>query len=63
MGIPVLERPKSSRKKGKKNRKHGRQARRPGKARYNAEKRWEKNKARRIAKQRRIEAKNKTKQG
>lgn len=43
-------------KEGKKNRKFGRNARRPATARYNAEKRWEKNKARKIAKQARKEA-------
>ena len=44
-------------KEGKKNRKWGRQGRRPGKARYNNERRWEINKARRIAKQKKKEAK------
>jgi hypothetical protein len=44
-------------KEGKKNRKWGRQARRPAKARYNAERRWEVNKAKRIAKQKKKEAK------
>lgn len=44
-------------KEGKKNRKWGRQARRPAKARYNVERRWEVNKARRIAKQKKKEAK------
>lgn len=37
-------------KKGKKNRKHGRNKNSPAMKRYNAERRWEKNKARRIAK-------------
>ncbi len=45
------------RKGGKKNRKWGRQGRRPSKKRYNAEKRWEKNKARKIAKQKKKEFK------
>ena len=36
-------------KSGKKNRKHGRAGRRPAKARYNNERRWEKNKARKAA--------------
>ena len=40
-----------ARKGGKKNRKFGRAWRRPSHNRYNAEKRWEKNKARKIAKQ------------
>ena len=44
-----------ARKGGKKNRKWGRQGRRPAKRRYNIEKRWEKNKARRIAKQKKKE--------
>lgn len=52
-----FEKPKKARKGGKKNRKWGRQGRRPAKRSYNAEKRWEKNKAKRIAKQRKIEAK------
>ena len=48
----------TSRKKGKSgNRKHGRNARKPSHIRYNVERRWEKNKARRIAKQARKEAK------
>jgi len=46
-----------ARKGGKKNRKFGRGMRSPGSARYNAEKRWEKNKERKIAKQARKEAK------
>jgi hypothetical protein len=49
------------RKGGKKNRKFGRSSRRPGKHRYNAERRWEKNKARRIAKQKRKEQKKREK--
>lgn len=36
-------------KSGKKNRKFGRAGRRPAKARYNNERRWEKNKARKAA--------------
>jgi hypothetical protein len=43
--------------KGKKNRKIGRLKRKPSHIRYTAEKRWETNKARRIAKQKRKEAK------
>jgi len=47
-----------TRKKGKSgNRKHGRNKRKPSHIRYNYERRWEKNKARRIAKQARKEAK------
>jgi hypothetical protein len=38
------------RKSGKKNRKFGRAGRKPSHNRYNAERRWEKNKARRAAK-------------
>jgi len=38
-------------KGGKKNRKHGRMARKPAHKRYNAEHRWVKNKAKRIAKE------------
>jgi hypothetical protein len=49
------------RRGGKKNRKWGRAGRRPSHKRYNAERRWEKNKARRIAKQARKEAKKKEK--
>lgn len=45
------------RKSGKKNRKWGRAGRRPSHNRYNLERRWEKNKARRIAKQQRFEEK------
>ncbi len=45
------------RKGGKKNRKFGRAGRRPSHNRYNLERRWEKNKARRIAKQKRFEEK------
>lgn len=40
----------TARKSGKKNRKFGRAARRPAKARYNNERRWEKNKARKAEK-------------
>jgi len=47
----------AARRTGKKNRKYGRAGRKPSHARYNAEKRWEKNKARRIAKQAKKEAK------
>jgi hypothetical protein len=43
--------------KGKKNRKIGRSKRKPAHNRYTAERRWETNKARRIAKQAKIEAK------
>ena len=46
-----------TRKSGKKNRKWGRAGRRPSHNRYNMERRWEKNKARRIAKQQRFEEK------
>jgi hypothetical protein len=49
------------RKSGKKNRKFGRAGRRPSHNRYNLEKRWEKNKARRIAKQAKKEAKKREK--
>ena len=45
------------RKGGKKNRKFGRAGRRPSHNRYTMEKRWEKNKARRIAKQQKLEDK------
>ena len=47
------------RKSGKKNRKWGRAGRRPAHKRYNAEKRWEKNKAKRAVRQAKKEAKNK----
>ncbi len=43
--------------KGKKNRKIGRAKRKPSHIRYTAERRWEINKARRIAKQKRKEEK------
>jgi len=46
-----------TRKSGKKNRKFGRAGRKPSHNRYNVERRWEKNKARRIAKQKRFEEK------
>lgn len=36
-------------KSGKKHRKYGRAGRRPAKARYNLERRWERNKARKAA--------------
>ncbi len=49
-----------SRKGGK--RKIGRMAKSPAHARYNAERRWEKNKARKIAKQIKKEAKKKKRQ-
>lgn len=39
----------TARKSGKKHRKYGRAGRRPAKARYNAERRWEVNKARKAA--------------
>jgi len=42
------------RKGGKKNRKFGRANRRPSHNRYTMERRWEKNKARRIAKEQRL---------
>lgn len=45
------------RKGGKKNRKFGRAGRRPSHSGYTMEKRWEKNKARRIAKQQKLEDK------
>lgn len=51
----------STHKSGKKNRKFGRAGRKPSHNRYNAEKRWEKNKARRIAKQQKKEAKKRAK--
>ena len=51
----------STSKKGKKNRKYGRGLRKPAHQRYTAERRWEKNKARKIAKQKRKEAKAKAK--
>lgn len=41
----------AARKKGKKNRKWGRKGRRPSHKLYNAQQRWVRNKARRIAKQ------------
>ena len=44
-----------TRKSGKKNRKFGRAGRRPSHNRYTMERRWVKNKARRIAKQKRFE--------
>lgn len=51
MATEVVVIPKSaSRKGGKKGRKVGRKNRRPGHKRYNEEKRWLKNKARRILK-------------
>jgi hypothetical protein len=49
------------RKSGKKHRKYGRAGRRPSHNRYNMEERWEKNKARRIAKQAKKEAKKREK--
>jgi hypothetical protein len=51
----------TARRGGKKNRKFGRAGRRPSKARYNGERRWEKNKAKRIAKQARKEEKKRIK--
>ena len=42
-----------SRRKKSGDRKHGRSSRKPSHKRYNAEKRWEKNKLRRIEKERR----------
>jgi hypothetical protein len=51
----------TARRGGKKNRKFNRAGRRPAKARYNGERRWEKNKARRIAKQKRKEEKKRKK--
>lgn len=51
----------TARKTGKKNRKYGRAGRKPSHNRYNLEQRWEKNKARRIAKQARKEAKKREK--
>ena len=53
--ISLSDTPK--RKGGKKNRKFGRAGRRPSHNRYTMEKRWEKNKARRIAKQQKLEDK------
>lgn len=49
------------RKSGKKNRKFGRSGRKPSHKKYNAEERWKKNKARKIAKQRKKEEKNRQK--
>lgn len=49
------------RKTGKKNRKFSRAARKPSHNRYNIEKRWETNKARKIAKQAKKEAAKKLK--
>ena len=49
------------RKGGKKNRKFGRIGRRPAHARYNGEERWLINKARKIKKQAKFEAKKKAK--
>ena len=46
---------------GKGGRKIGRQKRKPASMRYTLERRWEKNKARRIAKQKRLEQKKKEK--
>ena len=50
-----------TRRKGKKNRKWGRAGRKPAHKRYNNEMRWLKNKAKRIAKQAKFEAKKKAK--
>lgn len=50
-----------ARKTGKKNRKFGRAGRRPSHNLYNIEKRWEKNKERKIAKQAKKEAAQKAK--
>jgi len=55
----ILPTQKKRKKEGKKNRKYGRAGRKPSHKRYNAERRWEKNKARRIAKQKRLEEKKK----
>lgn len=49
------------RKSGKKNRKFNRACRRPSHNRYTSEQRWETNKARRIAKQKKKEAKKRAK--
>ena len=49
-----------AKKEGKKSRKHGRMAKSPAHHRYNIERRWEKNKAKKIAKQAKKEAKQKT---
>ena len=48
---------------GKTNRKFGRAARKPAHLRYNREKRWEKNKKRRIEKEARRQARLKTRYG
>ena len=48
--------PKRSRRGGKKNRKHGRMSRKPSHKRYNAEKRWEINKKKRIEEEKRRQA-------
>jgi hypothetical protein len=55
--MDLVTKKSKARKTGKKNRKWGRAARKPSHRRYNAEKRWEKNKKRRIAKQKKFEAK------
>lgn len=44
----LVERPKSARKKGKKNRKHKRNFRRSGKLRYTASRRWESNRVQKL---------------
>ncbi len=44
-------------KEGKKNRKYGRSSRKPSHKRYNAERRWEKNKAKKQAKIKKMLAK------
>lgn len=51
----------ASRKTGKKHRKYDRCRKKPSHIRYTNEKRWEKNKAKRIAKQAKKEAKAKAK--
>lgn len=45
-----------TRRGGRKNRKHGRMSRKPAHKRYNAEERWKVNKARKIAKEARRQA-------
>jgi len=50
-----------SRKKSSGDKKHGRLMKSPSHQRYNAERRWEKNKAKRAKKQNKIEAKHRLK--
>ena len=59
--MEIILKPTRKKREGKKQRKYGRAGRRPSHNRYNLERRWEKNKARRIAKQAKKEAKKQTK--